>query len=140
MTEIVGGDDKAYLSNDTHTEVLPTATSHKNEQPRTVQDDADKGIDQVPGGGISLKASLGIKHGEPQVSAMSTNYIVPSAHTVTITSSTTACMGAEADDRLQSNGPIGIRPGFGLTSIPILEIPILSVFTTIAWIAVWEYL
>ncbi|KAK5632516.1 hypothetical protein RRF57_008230 [Xylaria bambusicola] len=136
----LGDHDKVVLSNNTHLQVLSIATSVNTQEPYTVQDEVDRVIDQVTGEGISLEDGLKIPHDEYRVSALSENYMAPSAHTVTVTSSVKAIMGADPDDTHRSNCPMGIRPGFGFSSIPIVEELIVSAAMLVAWIATWVYL
>ncbi|KAI1351881.1 hypothetical protein F5Y01DRAFT_314378 [Xylaria sp. FL0043] len=68
------------------------------------------------------------------------DYVPPSAYTVTATSSTQAFRVPKLGDPSRSNGPIGIRPGFGFSSIPILEEITLGASVVVAWIAAWRYL
>ncbi|KAI1422105.1 hypothetical protein F5Y12DRAFT_717733 [Xylaria sp. FL1777] len=67
-------------------------------------------------------------------------YIPPSAHTITATSSTTAFIDTKVDEPSRSDGPTGIRPGFGFSSIPILEVITLCAAVAVAWVAIWRYL
>ncbi|KAI1279736.1 hypothetical protein F5Y07DRAFT_396782 [Xylaria sp. FL0933] len=67
------------------------------------------------------------------------DYVPPSAYTVTATSSTQAFRVPKLGDPSRSNGPIGIRPGFGFSSIPILEEITLGAAVVVAWIAAWRY-
>ncbi|KAI0799917.1 hypothetical protein GGR55DRAFT_683798 [Xylaria sp. FL0064] len=68
------------------------------------------------------------------------DYVPPSAYTVTATSSTQAFRAPKLGDPSRSNGPMGIRPGFGFSSIPILEEIALGVTVVVAWTATWRYL
>ncbi|KAJ3559104.1 hypothetical protein NPX13_g9586 [Xylaria arbuscula] len=157
LDETVGGDDKAYLRKDTHIEIPGTATGLGTQRPSIIQNEADRAISQVPKD-IALEDSdrtvpaasymsamstnylnPAYTHDESSVSASSTNYLNP-AYTITVTSSTTTFKGAEADDTPESNGPVGVRPGFGFTNTPILEALILGAVVTITWIATWQYL
>ncbi|KAI1364308.1 hypothetical protein F5Y08DRAFT_339790 [Xylaria arbuscula] len=157
LDETVGGDDKAYLRKDTHIEIPGTATGLGTQRPSIIQNEADRAISQVPKD-IALEDSdrtvpaasymsamstnylnPAYTHDESSVSASSTNYLNP-AYTITVTSSTTTFKGAEADDTPESNGPVGVRLGFGFTNTPILEALILGAVVTITWIATWQYL
>ncbi|KAI0970773.1 hypothetical protein F4678DRAFT_102638 [Xylaria arbuscula] len=68
------------------------------------------------------------------------DYIPPTAHTVTATSSTKAFIATKLGEPSRSNGPMGIRPGFGFSSVPVLEEITLGAAVTVAWIATWRYL
>ncbi|KAI0913567.1 hypothetical protein F4823DRAFT_558896 [Ustulina deusta] len=68
------------------------------------------------------------------------HYIPPSAYTVTATSSTKAFEATKIGETARSDGPMGIRPGFGFSSIPILEEITLGAALAAAWIATWRYL
>ncbi|KAI0536295.1 hypothetical protein GGR58DRAFT_475869 [Xylaria digitata] len=68
------------------------------------------------------------------------DYIPPTAHTVTATSSTKSFVTTKIGETAQSTGPKGIRQGFGFSSMPTLEELTLGAAVAIAWIAAWRYL
>ncbi|KAI1311795.1 hypothetical protein F5Y03DRAFT_342350 [Xylaria venustula] len=76
----------------------------------------------------------------PETGIENNDYITPTAHTVTATSSTKAFINTKLGEPYRSNGPTGIQPGFGFSSVPVLEEITLGAAVAIAWIAAWRYL
>ncbi|KAI0425714.1 hypothetical protein F5Y09DRAFT_321090 [Xylaria sp. FL1042] len=68
------------------------------------------------------------------------DYIPPSAYTVTATSSTKAFRPTKIGDHYRSNGPMKLQPGFGFSSVPILEGITLGGAVVVAWVATWRCL